>query len=470
MDPDAATGQVSSLSLVDVKPVCSGGEEAGEYDLGIHVLGLFLVLFFSILGAAFPVVAKKVEWVKVPARVFFICKHFGTGVLIATAFVHLLPTAFGNLMDPCLPDLFTTIYPAMPGVIMMSSMFMLFVIEMWLNGKMGGGHSHGGPMGFESSPGPAAHAHAHAHTHAHSAANTTTTPQRPPRYSNEDDFETEDIDYEKKMARQVYDEKVRTTTTTTTKTDPFADGGELLAPRSEMPPWFIVFYEQYVRQRLELMNMIKATTPTSSSSMRAVDTTTAKVATTTPSASGPIIDSPYIDVETGLPVHPDVYRKMSLNITLLEGGILFHSVFVGMTISITIDGFIILLIAILFHQMFEGLGLGSRIAAVPYKKGSLRPWVLVVAFGTTAPIGQAIGLMARNSYDPNSAFGLIIVGVFNAISSGLLLYAALVDLLAEDFLSEEANRTMTKKDKTVGFAFVLLGGKCLYIPPFYVVA
>lgn len=44
-------------------------------------------------------------------------------------------------------------------------------------------------------------------------------------------------------------------------------------------------------------------------------------------------------------------------------------------------------------------------------------------------------------------------------SSGLLLYAALVDLLAEDFLSEEANRTLTSKDKKLAFFFVLLGGK-----------
>ncbi len=59
-----------------------------------------------------------------------------------------------------------------------------------------------------------------------------------------------------------------------------------------------------------------------------------------------------------------------VNITLLEGGILFHSVFVGITVSITINGFVVLLIAIIFHQVFEGLGLGSRIAAVPYPKGS----------------------------------------------------------------------------------------------------
>jgi hypothetical protein len=49
------------------------------------------------------------------------------------------------------------------------------------------------------------------------------------------------------------------------------------------------------------------------------------------------------------------------------------------------------------------------------------------------------------------------VGVFNAISSGLLLYAALVDLLAEDFLSEEAQHTLTTRDKTKAFMYLLMG-------------
>ena len=96
-------------------------------------------------------------------------------------------------------------------------------------------------------------------------------------------------------------------------------------------------------------------------------------------------------------------------------GILFHSVFVGITIAMTTDGLVVLLTAIMFHQMFEGLGLGSRIAAVPYPRGSFRPWLLVFAFGTTAPIGQAIGIASRNSYDPESELGLIMVGVFNAM-------------------------------------------------------
>lgn len=44
-------------------------------------------------------------------------------------------------------------------------------------------------------------------------------------------------------------------------------------------------------------------------------------------------------------------------------------------------------------------------------------------------------------------------------SSGLLLYAATVDLLAEDFLSLEAQETLTKTDKIAGFGYVMAGGK-----------
>jgi solute carrier family 39 (zinc transporter), member 1/2/3 len=366
-----------------------------------------IVLAASLFGAGFPVAAKKIKWLKVPQKAFFMCKHFGTGVLIATAFVHLLPVAFGNLMNPCLPDLFTDQYPAMPGVIMMASMFCLFVLEMWLNSKTGG-HSHGGPMGFD------AHRKPHSHGHTANAPSTASTasaaplhgipPPRPPRYTVNEDFESDDIDYEKRLAQKMYDENARNQRY---NEDPFADRFEM-APQSEMPAWFIVFYEQYVRQRLEMVKMINAST-----SLPQPQTHQEKRKTVMPGSAFP--DSPYIDPESGVPVDPMVFKKMSMNITLLEGGILFHSVFVGMTISITIEGFIILLVAIIFHQMFEGLGLGSRIAEVPYKKGSLRPWVLVIAFGTTAPIGQAIGLFLRNSYDPNSAFGLIIVGVFNAM-------------------------------------------------------
>lgn len=302
-------------------------------------------------------------------------------------------------MDPCLPDLFTDQYPAMPGLIMMASMFGLFVVEMYLNGKLGG-HSHGGPLGFETHT---AHSAAPGSTLAHGESH----PSPPPRNTSVADVEMEDVEYEKQMAQVMYEEKMGQYQPDHPPTD-----DSDVSVQSEMPPWFVVFYEQYIRQRLEMISMIKAAQQQQHHHQQQSDVPTKRQTMTgSPSTMG----SPHVDEETGQAVDPAVYRKMSLNITLLEGGILFHSVFVGMTVSITIEGFIVLLIAILFHQMFEGLGLGSRIADVPYPRGSVRPWLLVVAFGMTAPVGQAIGLIVRDTYDPNSAFGLIIVGVFNAM-------------------------------------------------------
>ena len=131
-------------------------------------------------------------------------------------------------------------------------------------------------------------------------------------------------------------------------------------------------------------------------------------------------------------------QRQVLQCLLLEAGILFHSVFIGMALSVsTGTAFIVLLIAISFHQTFEGLALGSRIAAIPsFSTTSFKPWLMSAMYGVTTPIGQAIGLAVHTLYDPASQFGLLTVGIVNAISSGLLLYAGLVQLLAEDFLSD----------------------------------
>jgi zinc transporter 1/2/3 len=319
----------------------------------------------------------------------------------------------------------------MPGVIMMGSLFILFVVEMWLNAKTGG-HTHGSATGEEFAGGPP-------------PAGIQAAFNNPIR-------RVESYDSQKTMLAQRDEKRGWQEATYPVENFPFpmSKTSDELEAQSEMPPWFIVFYEQYIRQRDEMLGMLNRAMPALPNYQQQQHAHAHAAPQETTNVS-------YFDDDVEKAVDPMVLKKQSMQITLIEGGILFHSVFVGMTISITAEGFIILLTAIVFHQAFEGLGLGSRIAAVPYPSNSWKPWILVVAFGTTAPIGQAIGLITRGSYDPNSAFGLIIVGVFNAISSGLLIYAALVDLLAEDFLSEEAQHTLKGKDRTMAFIYVLLG-------------
>jgi zinc transporter 1/2/3 len=154
-------------------------------------------------------------------------------------------------------------------------------------------------------------------------------------------------------------------------------------------------------------------------------------------------------------------KRQILQCLLLEAGILFHSIFIGMAVSVaTGPPFVVFLVAIAFHQSFEGLALGSRIAAINFPPHSPRPWLMVLAYGTTTPIGQAIGLIVHRMYDPRSAAGLLMVGFMNAISSGLLVFAGLVQLLAEDFLSDKSYGILKGKRRWHAFAAVL-GGSTL---------
>ena len=162
-----------------------------------------------------------------------------------------------------------------------------------------------------------------------------------------------------------------------------------------------------------------------------------------------------------LPLDSDEQKRLLIQCLLLEAGILFHSVFIGMAISVaTGPTFVVFLIAISFHQSFEGLALGTRIAAINFPKQSMRPWMMVLAFGATTPLGQAIGLFVHRFYDPMSQTGLLMVGFMNAISSGLLLFAGLVQLLAEDFLSEKSYETL-RGQKRVQAYLAVVGGAAL---------
>lgn len=62
---------------------------------------------------------------------------------------------------------------------------------------------------------------------------------------------------------------------------------------------------------------------------------------------------------------------------------------------------------------------------------------MALAYACTTPVGIAIGLGVRLSYDPNSQRALISAGVFDAVSAGLLIYSGMVELLAHDFIHGE---------------------------------
>ncbi|MQM10748.1 hypothetical protein Taro_043647 [Colocasia esculenta] len=120
---------------------------------------------------------------------------------------------------------------------------------------------------------------------------------------------------------------------------------------------------------------------------------------------------------------------------VLELGIVVHSVIIGISLGASMHPSIIrpLVVALSFHQFFEGMGLGGCIVQAKFKvKATV---VMALFFCLTTPAGIALGIAISSRYDENSTKALIIEGLLNAASAGILIYMALVDLLAADFMN-----------------------------------
>lgn len=168
------------------------------------------------------------------------------------------------------------------------------------------------------------------------------------------------------------------------------------------------------------------------------------------------------------------YKQQIAAFLVLEFGVIFHSVssglkhkqipnanrteqvVIGLNLGVVGTEFSTLYPVLVFHQSFEGLGIGARMSAIPFPKRSWLPWFLCSAYGLTTPIAIAIGLGVRTTYNPNSDTANIVSGVLDSISAGILIYTGLVELLARDFLFDPLR---TKDNKRLSFMVfcVLLG-------------
>ncbi|ESR64083.1 hypothetical protein CICLE_v10010436mg, partial [Citrus x clementina] len=106
---------------------------------------------------------------------------------------------------------------------------------------------------------------------------------------------------------------------------------------------------------------------------------------------------------------------------VLELGIVSHSIIIGISLGVSHSPCTIrpLIAALSFHQFFEGFALGGCIWQAQFNTQS-------------ATIGTAVASV----YNPNSPGALIVEGILDSISAGILVYMALVDLIAADFLSK----------------------------------
>jgi ZIP zinc/iron transport family len=400
------------------QPECGTKGSRGSYNTPLHVFALILILVLSTAACSFPVIVKRFPKIPVPHQFLFLSRHFGTGVLIATAFVHLLPTAFESLTDPCLPYIWSRGYTAMPGLIAMISVFVVVGTEMFFASKGAG--------------------HVHSADYENLGADEGTTPTRPGHKRNNS------------YARY--------------RSDSFGSGtnGRVnpgISLRDMESPSETTTSQNHGRLTPEEdddseldLNIDELGDPLDEDESRLLSRPSSRKRAQHRDAHSPNHEQQTAEMTEAQ------HKKQLLQCLLLEAGILFHSVFIGMAVSVaTGTSFIVLLVAISFHQTFEGFALGSRIAAIRFPASSPKPWLMALAYGTTTPIGQAIGLAIHNLYDPASQTGLLMVGFMNAISSGLLLFAGLVELLAEDFLSDESYVVLSGKRRLLACASVVSG-------------
>ena len=342
---------------------CSGGVVVLT-NKGLRIASVFIILASSAIGVFLPIFLARQTKMPVPKLTFFICKYFGTGVIIATAWMHLLAPAVENLGDPCLADRLGG-YPWALAIPLMVVMVM-FAIEL-LAQHFSPEDEHSHSSGSESETDPA--------------------------------IEILSLRKNQGLVRQHSDD--------TESQGQGAGHGDTIPGLPND-----VSYPPGGQDHLGHSREHKAS-----------------------------------DAHGGL-------AGQLTAIFILEFGVLFHSVFIGLTLGTT-DELVVLLIVLVFHQMFEGLGLGSRLAIAPWPKGKAwLPYVLALGFALSTPLGIAAGIGAKPN---NTNTQKLVNGIFDAISAGILMYTGLVELLAHEFMFNPHMRKASLGIKLFAFGCVAGG-------------
>ncbi|KJZ74746.1 hypothetical protein HIM_05863 [Hirsutella minnesotensis 3608] len=320
---------------------------------GLRIASIFIILVAALLGAVMPIVLARQTKLPVPKMTFFVCKFVGTGVIIATAWMHLLAPAVEQLGDRCVKYQ----WPSMDGYpwalcIPLMTIMVMFFIELIASNLSGddGGHDHGSDSEREL------------------RGNLSEKRSRSPMSPRTDDGESGiTLHSTRRLSDQGQDP------------EPAGGNGSGGALAGQLTAIFI-----------------------------------------------------------------------------LEFGVVFHSIFIGLTLGTTgTDELVVLLIVLVFHQMLEGLGLGSRLAVAPWSKGGRWiPYVLALAFALSTPVGIAAGIGAKPSDAPTQK---LVNGIFDSISAGILLYTGLVELLAHEFMFNPQMRRASLRVQLLAFACVAFG-------------
>jgi zinc transporter 1/2/3 len=167
----------------------------------------------------------------------------------------------------------------------------------------------------------------------------------------------------------------------------------------------------------------------------------------------------------GEPTTKDGVPVASMRITaaFVEGGILFHSVIIGLDLGLQpTDMWAIILFAISLHQFLEGLMLGQVLGELKNndaQMGKCKVYTMIGMFSITTACGVAIGIIVRTTsseYASPQALELTLA-VLNSFAGGLLLYLGLASLLVPWFVQSATMRSASRTYVAIGFIGLAIG-------------
>ena len=330
----------------------AGNDYNGKYFVA-RITTVPVLFILSALGAFAPLVAMYTQKFKVPSYVFFAIKFFGSGVIIATGFIHLMAEANASLTNTCLGAPFTE-YPFTEAIALMA-LYLIFFFDAVAHKKL-----------------------------VEKAANMS-------RLEN-----------------------------------PLQPSDKISISRCSSGSLSVLSAAKNIDKEKHSGNENE-------------------------------------ENKAHIKSFEKMYQKI-LNCIVLECGIVLHSIFVGLSLTISGDEFVTLYIAIGFHQFFEGLGLGTRFATTQWPPGKKYvPWLMSLAYSLTTPLAAGIGLIVRGSYPAGSRTALIVTGTFDAACAGILIYNSVAELMAYDLIYSGDFENSSMNQLLLAYFFLALGALAMAI-------
>jgi zinc transporter 1/2/3 len=116
-----------------------------------------------------------------------------------------------------------------------------------------------------------------------------------------------------------------------------------------------------------------------------------------------------------------------------EAGFTVHSLFIGVTLGVAADAELrSLLVALCFHQFFEGVALGARLLDSTYSGAAQASLALLFAAAAPIGIGAGAGAISQGGLNTSGASYLLTQGVSDGLCAGILLHIGFA-MLIRDF-------------------------------------